>query len=66
MNAKTTGLPPKKAEAVKAILKDKELGKVDKIIKLHRKHLSKKEIVGLGFNRNTVYRQVREFEMAEA
>jgi len=66
MNAKTTGLPPKKAEAVKAILKDKELGVVQKIIKLHRKRLSKKEIVQAGFNRNTVYRQVREFEVANA
>jgi len=64
MNSKTKGLPTKKAEAVKAIVKDKSLGKIDKIIMLAKKGLSKKEIVELKFNRNTVYRQVREYEMA--
>lgn len=64
MSTKATGLPPKKAEAVKAIVKAKDLGLIEKIIKLHKKGLSKKQIVDLKFNRNTVYRQVREYEMA--
>jgi hypothetical protein len=53
-----------KAQILRSIVKSKDLGKCEKIIALHRKHLSKKEIVDLGFNKNTVYRQTREAEMA--
>lgn len=68
MNTKTTVQSAKrgsnKAMAIKSIVKDNTLGTIDKILKLHKRRLSKKEIVELGFNKNTVYRQVREYEMA--
>lgn len=47
---------------IKAVVKTlpKELGTIQKIIKLYKKGYSKLEIVAAGFNKNTVYRQTRE------
>lgn len=42
----------------------KDLGKIEKILKAAKRGYSKKEIIEAGFNKNTVYRQVREAEMA--
>lgn len=38
----------------------KDLGKVDKIVRLAKKGFSRAEIIAAGFNKNTVHRQVRE------
>ena len=59
------GRKPKvsKETKLKAIIKDlnKEgLGAVASIVKLYKKGFSKKEIIEAGFNKSTVYRQVRE------
>ncbi len=40
-----------------------ELGKIAQILKCYAKGYSKKEIVKAGFNRSTVYRQCKEFDI---
>lgn len=58
----------KQKTPIKSVLKTlpKDLGVIDKILRLHKRRYSKKEIVSAGFNRNTVYRQVREYEVAHS
>lgn len=41
----------------------KDLGTIAKIIKMHTRHYAPKEIIEAGFNKNTVYRQTREYDL---
>lgn len=58
----------KQKAPIKSVIKTlpKDLGTIQKIIALHKKRYEKTEIVAAGFNRNTVYRQVREYQVAHA
>lgn len=53
----------RKSITVKQFLRDKKfknMGTVEKIVVAAKKGFSQKEIIEAGFNKNTVYRQVRE------
>jgi hypothetical protein len=62
-----TGTLPKtrKARAKAIISKVKSNGVVAQIIALRKAKFERREIIDLGFNKNTVHRQVHEFEMAK-
>lgn len=51
---------PSRAKKLVKDMNKKGLGKVDQIVKLAKKHFTRQEIIELGFNKNTVHRQVRE------
>lgn len=53
-------LPAKKLEAAKKIVNDTNLTLTKRIVTLGKKGLAPKQIIDLGFNKNTVYRQLRE------
>lgn len=51
-------------QALKALPKDTRSRIVVSIIALYKKGYSKLEIIAAGFNKNTVYRQTREYDIS--
>lgn len=62
MATATKKVTSKKRMTVNQFLKTqpKDLGLVEQIVRAARKGFTRKEIIDAGFNKNTVYRQVRE------
>lgn len=58
-----------KKQTVKQYLKklpaEKKAGVIKQIIAAYRHGYSKLELIAAGFNKNTVYRQTREYDIAQ-
>lgn len=49
---------------IKTLPAEKKAGIVSQIIAAYKRGYSKLEIIAAGFNKNTVYRQTREYDVA--
>ncbi len=53
-----------RARAIISKARKAEAGIIGQILALYKKGFERKEIIDLGYNKNTVHRQVHEFETA--
>lgn len=51
---------------IKALPAEKKTGYIKMIIAAYKRGYSKLEIIAAGFNKNTVYRQTREYDLQQS